>query len=129
MREEALHWLKAAEDDLAMAQAAYQQGQFWATAFHSQQAAEKAAKALAAASGGFEKTHASAQILLGLKEGGLEVPAELISQARRLDVHYAASRYPNAVGVAPSELYDESIAKELLGWATEILNFAKSRLT
>ena len=58
----------------------------------------------------------------------LEPPPEVLTAARKLDPHYIQARYPGPHGPAPEALYDEVIAKELVGCADEILRWVEPLL-
>lgn len=48
--------------------------------------------------------------------------------ARRLDLRYVQSRYPNALGGDPTRYYDETVGRECLEYAETILRFAREEL-
>lgn len=128
MRGEALWWLSTAEGDLAGARVLLNASRFNLAAFHSQQAAEKALKAVLAARGKAHRGHACLELLDVLRRDGETVSKDLETSARRLDLHYVQSRYPNGLGGDPTTYYDEELARECLKQAEAILAFAKSRL-
>lgn len=57
-----------------------------------------------------------------------ELPRRLPHAARRLDLHYVQSRYPNGLGGDPTVYYDEEIGAECLGLAEEFVDFGRTRL-
>lgn len=97
-------------------------------ALHAQQGADKALKAVLSARGKSHRTHACTTLLGTLADLGVEVPAELSSAGRRLDLHYIQSRYPNGLGGDPSDYYDAAIAEEALELAESIVRFAEGEL-
>ncbi len=128
MRGEAQWWLNTAEGDLAGARVLRDAGRFNLAAFHSQQAADKALKAVLAARGKAHRGHACIDLLEVLRRDGETVGSELETAGRRLDLHYVQSRYPNGLGGDPTHYYDEELARECLKQAEAILAFARSRL-
>lgn len=128
MRIDPRWWIRAGERDLAMARQLHSGGFHEGTAFHCQQAAEKMLKALAAELlGDAQRTHSCVELFEALARSGLEVPTELWTCARKLDLHYIDSRYPNSVGGAPDKFYDEAIAREALQAALAIQRFVEER--
>lgn len=128
MREEATWWLNTAAGDIAGARAMLDTGHPNLCAFHAQQAAEKSLKALLAARGKVHRGHACVDLLEILRGDGVAVPADLETTARRLDLHYVQSRYPNGLGGDPTRYYDEAIAQECLEHAERILEFVRTTL-
>ncbi len=126
MRIDPRWWMRAGERDLAMARQLYSGGFHEGTAFHCQQAAENMLKALAAELlGDAQRTHSCVELLEALAGSGLEVPPELCTSARKLDLHYIDSRYPNSVGGAPDKFYDQTIAREALEAALAVRRFVE----
>ncbi len=106
-REAARVWFEQAADDLRLA-AHVAQGGFHADAcFHCQQAAEKALKAvLYARRRRAITTHATQNLV---DEAARHYPglAQLAPACRHLDLYYATTRYPNAIGGAsPCRSFD-----------------------
>ncbi|MBI3927216.1 MAG: HEPN domain-containing protein [Armatimonadetes bacterium] len=129
MRDASAQWLKTAERDLKTARALMPEDMFEHVAFHCQQAAEKAIKALWVEQGELPRTHSGLEMLSGLKTRGLAVPGELFVEVRRLDRCFIDSRYPNGVGAGPDELYDQAAAEELLVCCRSVMEFVKSNLS
>lgn len=128
MREEVQWWLEQARRDLRMAEELLKSGFFEGASYHSHQAGEKALKALVIHKHGYHLTHSCKFLLDQLKAQGLKVDELLYSYARELDVHYLASRYPNAASAPPYELYDEPKARELVDTAKKLLCFVEESL-
>ena len=126
MRADALAWLAASDRDEAMALELLRAGLYEGSVFHGQQAAEKALKAVLLVQGEQPLIHSCVQLLRILGNKGLAIPAEVEEAARRLDIHYVASRYPNGLGGAPETFYDEKLAKEAIEWMKTIREFVKS---
>ena len=125
MREETENWWKQALEDLDAARANREIGKYFVCGFLSQQAAEKALKAVLMATEreSFVKTHS----LISLAKT-LSLPLELQSAARRLNAAYVTSRYPDAANGVPAEIFDEGIARGCLADAQEIVEWARTRL-
>jgi HEPN domain-containing protein len=128
VRDEARWWLSTAEGDLSAAEILLDAGRFNLCAFHAQQAAEKALKAVLASRGKAHRGHASLELLEVLRAGGAAVTDDLDSAARRLDLHYVQSRYPNGLGGDPTRYYDKALAEECLNQAEQILRFARGQM-
>lgn len=121
-REQGERWLDQARADLKTATDCLKDGNYYASAFFSQQSAEKALKGLLYAQGlRAVLTHSVTELLeqaarwhsplQGLRDYGLE-----------LDRHYIAARYPNFYPAgAPHHYYNEEIAKRCLNYAASIL--------
>ena len=126
MREEALEWLRAAEDDLVDAEVLLRAGRYAAAAFHAHQAAGKALKAAIIALRGElpPRIHNLVRLaeVLGVED------AEILEAVRRLNPHYRVARYPDAANGVPSEVYSESIASELVELARRVVDWVKRRL-
>src|SRR5437868_6750359 len=94
MAERAQDWFRQAEADLRLARTARDAGHYEWAAFASQQAAEKAIKAL------FQHLHLEAwgHVLSALLEhlpNESIATTELMDRAKELDKHYIPTRYPN----------------------------------
>lgn len=129
MRDASAQWLRAAERDLDSAEVLFERGIFEHAAFHCQQAAEKALKALYVESGEHPRTHSGLELLVDLRRRGHEVPEDLYVLIRRLDRSFIDSRYPNGVGPGPDQLYDRPAAEDLLQCAKAVMEFVKSNLS
>jgi len=96
-------------------------------AFHLQQSAEKALKALLLRSGKESRTHSCVQIEKILSSLDIDT-SEIAKECKKLDGHYIMSRYPNGVGGPPKDFYSEEIIKELEECQEKILDFVLKRL-
>lgn len=125
MRKEAENLLKQAESDLRNAKLLFANNAYDIVAFLSHQIAEKAVKAYIV-----EKKSELPPKTHNLKELAdvAGVPIKISLYLRDLTPHYIVSRYPDASGGVPAELYTEQTAKELLEKAEEVLKWAKSAL-
>ncbi|HCW51512.1 MAG TPA: DNA-binding protein [Clostridiales bacterium] len=129
MQAEVEWWLKAGERDLEAALALRKSGLFDSAAFHCQQAAEKTLKALVlAVARTVPRTHASVFLIKMLEEARCRVPEAVATACRKLDPHYMNARYPNGVGGAPEEFYDERITSEAIENAETVRAFVLERL-
>ena len=127
-RPEVSWWWRAAQRDQEMARTLLAAGYLEGAAFHAQQAAEKALKALLVAHGNAGRTHASVHLLTALHGAGVDIPAAVHAAAKRLDLHYINARYPNGVGGAPEDFYDQALAEELLAYMETVLTFVAGQL-
>jgi len=57
----------------------------------------------------------------------LDIPKEFLTIARELTPEFVITRYPNAAGGPPVELYDEKSAAEILGKAERFFKWIRSR--
>jgi len=129
MRTEIDWRLKAGERDLEAARALRKSGLFDSAAFHCQQAAEKTLKALVLAVGrAVPRTHSSVFLIKMLEESSCQVPEAVTTACRKLDPHYMNARYPNGVGGAPEEFYDERITSEAIENTEMVRAFVLERL-
>ena len=109
-RLEAQRWFREAQADLAVVRTLRGAGHHAAACFHSQQAAEKALKALLYAQG--------ARVVLGHSVRGLALQCErhdtafarVADDAALLDQFYITTRYPNGLPAPaiPSESFTDS---------------------
>ncbi|SHF04743.1 HEPN domain-containing protein [Desulfacinum infernum DSM 9756] len=121
----ALDWLRQAENDILWAEHSLQGGFYAQTCFISQQAGEKALKALCFHKG-FEiiKTHSLYQIVTALKIDG-----ELLERAKELDIYHVSGRYPDAFPAgAPFELLSAKQAEAALESARFILAWVQREM-
>ena len=112
--EEGLRWLDQAEADLGTSKHCLNAEDYYASAFFSQQSAEKALKGFLY-SKGFRAlvTHSVVDLLVESSKsvGAFEA---LIDYGKELDRHYIGSRYPNFYpSGAPCRYYTNIIRK---GW-------------
>ena len=123
-----LDWLKQAENDLQMARDAQASDHHEWACFAAHQAAEKAVKGLHAYLLQDVWGHVVSMLLNELPDR-VTVPAVLKDKAKVLDNHYIPTRYPNghAAG-APCEYYSRLQSGEAIGYAGEIIQFARSQM-
>jgi len=119
--------MRQAEADLVAARTSMEGGSFEWACFQSQQAAEKALKAVIYARGYTSVlTHSIKQLVCECVRLGL--PMEEHKQAaKQLDTFYIPTRYPNGLAgdEAPAEYYEQEDAQKCISYAQSILEDAK----
>ncbi|RJP29408.1 MAG: HEPN domain-containing protein [Actinobacteria bacterium] len=121
-------WLDQAERDLEKAGLDMQQEFYEWACFTSQQAAEKAVKAL-----GMYKNigiwgHSITAALRSLAES-IAIPEEIISLGQKLDAYYIPTRYPNGFDMGkPSDYFNAGMSSEALDAADKIIGFCKDNI-
>jgi HEPN domain-containing protein len=117
-----------AEGDLKHAQSDIEQGFYEWACFSSQQAAEKAVKAVFQKMGAEAWGHSVSDLLRELSKR-CEVSKELIDGALELDKAYIPARYPNAhPSGSPRTRYIEEEARRLFRHADKIIKFCSDFL-
>ncbi len=96
-RAEALRWLASAREDLAYARHAAAGGHHAPACFHSQQAAEKAVKAVHYLRGARAVLGHTVRALIQSLDPRSETLEALLDAARELDLFYVPTRYPNGL--------------------------------
>lgn len=121
MRTQPKWWLNTARNDLRSAELLLKNGDFANAAFLSQQAAEKVLKAYVLSRGATARTHSFIE-LIGLIKNRFSLPIapDLETAARKVDLHYIQSGYPNGLGGEPGVYYDRPIASEAIECARKI---------
>lgn len=117
-------WLRRAQGDLALAKAPLPSGGFYEDlAFHAQQAAEKAVKAVyRAKSLEFRYTHDIGQLLAGLTKRGVPIPERVQDAVALTDFAWEA-RYPGLGELLSEAGYRRavSIAEKVVDWAVNLV--------
>ena len=128
-RAEAERWLDQAEYDLGFARLALREKYFSQACFISQQAAEKAVKAIVYGSGErLVRGHSIVEIVDQFADRVPELK-DLRAAGKSLDEHYIASRYPNGVAEGPPfAAYDRPKAEEAMAAAAQIVEAASDWL-
>ncbi len=131
VREEALLWIKAAEEDLFDAELAFKNKRWFRAAFFSQQAVEKALKALyfIVARKPPPHNHRVTVLYNGLREHGFTLPQDLEKPLPILNKYYTITRYPDAANGLPSEAVDEEEAKRAIDLAKKIIEVVKNEVS
>lgn len=123
-----LDWWKEAQADLRHAEHSLKDGDYNWACFASQQAAEKAAKAVYQKLGAEAWGHAVSELLAELPQPH-QASDELIAKAKELDRHYIAPRYPNSHPAGPaSQYYTQVDAERAIAYAKAILTFCEGHL-
>ncbi len=121
-------WFRQAERDLEQARDSESSGRHEWACFASQQAAEKAVKALHLNRGQEAWGHVISRLLADLPPA-LPAGEELLDKARVLDAYYIAPRYANGHPEGPPfEHYGALQSREAIAYAGEILEFVRTRL-
>lgn len=128
MAERSEDWMAQARRDLDQARWSLEGGFHEWACFVSQQAAEKAVKAVYQRLGAESWGHSVASLLEGL-EREVDVPEEVGACGRGLDRYYVPARYPNGwESGAPKDYYREDDAREAVGCAERVLRFCEGLL-
>lgn len=130
-KEEALRWLEEAEYDNQAARDTATAGRNNWACFISQQAAEKAVKAIYVARGETaERVHSIGALIKGdpgRQVSGVSQLTNLLDAALELDRHYMPTRYPNGVPYGkPYEFYPQSKADECVKLSERIVGACRS---
>lgn len=120
-----LDWLDQAKDDLKFAKYAIIGSYYSQVCFISQQAAEKAMKALA--------LHLGADKIRGhsLKDlaTAMGINGDFLVAAKTLDLYYISARYPDSfLSGHPSEYFNEKQAAEAIHFAQQIIDRADAEI-
>jgi HEPN domain-containing protein len=115
-------WLKQAKRDLQKAKLDVEHGFYEWACFASQQAGEKAVKAVYQSLNSSVRGHSILKMIQGL-EDHWDI-FDYLHAARILDRYYIEARYPNGFPEgSPSDYFDEKIAQGAYDAADKILRF------
>lgn len=121
-------WLRQAKRDLEHARHSLEDGDYEWACFATQQAAEKAVKALYQKLGAEAWGH-SVSLLLSHLPPELGVDHPLLDKAKELDKHYIPPRYPNFhPSGAPLDYYTKGEAERAINYASAIIAFCEDNL-
>jgi HEPN domain-containing protein len=127
MREEALKWYQQALEDLLTAEHLFNTHRYYAVAFWSQQAAEKALRAFLISHGKVVRSHDLNEIL-DIIERELSITVnEIREDANKLTIHFI-SRYPDAANSIPARIYSRNDAEDLLKRVKKVIEWVKRYL-
>lgn len=127
--ERSRDWMDQAEGDLEHAKSDMKQGFYDWACFSSQQAAEKALKAVFQKLGAEAWGHSVADLLNELSKRS-QVSEELINRALELDKAYIPTRYPNAhPSGSPRARYTKEEARRLIEHAEKVIEFCSDLLS
>ncbi len=115
--------MEAAKEDLFDADDALRRGRWFRAAFFSQQAVEKAFKALFFVVRREEPPHIHTvtELYKPLKDAGFALRRDLEDQLYILNKYYTVTRYPDAANGLPSEAVDKIEAERAYGLAVEVV--------
>ncbi|CAN5779630.1 HEPN domain-containing protein [soil metagenome] len=117
-------WLRFARADLALAEARVSGVDMELFAFHAQQAAEKAVKAvLIRRDVEFPYTHNLNRLLRLASDAGVQIPPE-VDEAKALSVYAVTTRYPSP----PDEQMEEQELADALRIAETVLRWAEREI-
>lgn len=120
-KRRAQDWLNQAKNDLLWAKQGIASGFYSQVCFLSQQAAEKAIKAIAYYQEYEVRSHSI--VMIAKKLG---VNSDVMEAGRQLDIYYISSRYPDAFPEgAPFEIFSEHQAHEAVRNAQVIIDRAE----
>ena len=126
MPDRSWDWLRQAEKDLRHAKLSLEGEDYEWACFASQQAAEKALKALHLYFGQEVWGHVLVRLI---NELPFSVPERLKEMAYVLDTYYIPTRYPNGFPEgSPFEHYGRRQAEEAIRYAGEILAFVRAKM-
>jgi HEPN domain-containing protein len=125
VREEAKRWWSQGLEDLKATELNLGSRLFYVCAFFSQQAAEKALKALY-----IEVKREPQPRTHDLTELGtsLQVPADIMDILIELNPVFVVTRYPDAANGIPARMYNERLASSHLDQARRVIEWARERL-
>ena len=127
--ERSADWMDQAEGDLEHARSDLKGGFYDWACFSSQQAAEKALKAVFQKLGAEAWGHSVADLLEELTKSR-RIPEELMDLALELDKVYIPARYPDAhPSGSPRKRYTKNEAQRIVEYAARIVNFCKGLLS
>ncbi|WP_054842477.1 HEPN domain-containing protein [Vulcanisaeta distributa] len=122
-------WLAQALRDLRTAENSLNSGDYYACAFWSQQAVEKALKALLISRGGkVVKGHDLVELGYIIRDELHIDVSRIMDHLRELTMHYTTSRYPDAANGLPYEVYTEGKARSVLEMAREVVEWVRQNL-
>ena len=125
-KKEALRWLTTAHDDLDAAQILFDHAKFALSCFHSQQAGEKAVKALCYYADIEPWGHSIRKIIEDLNQQNhsfFVLLSPFIKNAISLDRFYIPTRYPDGLpDISPKDAYVADDSSQGIALATSILD-------
>jgi len=129
MMERSEDWMDEAEGDLEHAKSDMKHGYYNWACFSSQQATEKAVKAVFQRMGAEAWGHSVADLLKELSKRH-QIPDEFMNGGLELDKAYIPTRYPNAhPSGSPRSRYTKEEARRLIEHAEKIIRFCSNLLS
>jgi len=128
MAERSADWFRQAGRDLESAVTLLNSDYFEWSCFISQQAAEKAVKAILQKLGAEAWGHSISNLLQGVQEK-INLPPDLMNGAKQLDRYYIIGRYPNgwSAGI-PADYISKEDANDAIGYSRKIIRFCSDFL-
>jgi len=127
--EEGRRWVEQAKEDLKWAKELARLGGYHVACFLAQQVAEKALKGYLYGQGEEIVLGHSVERLCELASSYDPRFSEKRNTWATLDAYYVPTRYPNAVPDSiPARIYTESVAKEAVSLAEEVVHFVEEAL-
>ena len=124
--QEGLRWFDQAEADLKTSRDCLKDQNYYASAFFSQQSAEKALKGFLYSKGYRALITHSVTELLEESSKFERILESFIDYGKELDRHYIGSRYPNFYPKGPAyKYYTKEMAEKCLSYAELILKEVK----
>ena len=124
MRKEIENWLKQAQRDLISSENSLNSKDFYVSAFMSQQAVEKALKALMLK----EKEELIKSHNVSRIAKMLNLPNQLLIKISALEPIYQETRYPDVASKLPAEEFEEKDAVEFLNSAQEVVEWITKKI-
>lgn len=122
-------WIEQALRDLDKARLDLENGYHEWACFTSQQAAEKAVKALSLSLNLSAWGHSITAMLRTIRES-FPVPEEILRKAQRLDAFYIPTRYPNGFDAGkPADYYNSDMAEEAIDAAGAVIRFCEDGIS
>lgn len=129
MNNKSKNWLEEAEWDLENAEILLKNKRYNTVVFHSQQAADKALKALLYFNNINGWGHSIFTLLEKYKELKKLDLDDLSRYALNLDKHYITTRYPDALpDLAPHNAYNNQEAELAIEQADKLIQFVKKEI-
>ena len=121
-------WFAQALRDLRTAENSLNSGDYYACAFWSQQAVEKALKALLISRGRVVRGHDLVELGYIIRDELRMDVSRIMDNLRELTTHYITARYPDAANSVPYEIYTEGMARRILEKAREVVEWVRQSL-
>ena len=121
-------WLAQAFRDLRTTENSLNSGNYYACAFWSQQAVEKALKALLISRGRVVRGHDLVELGYIIKDELHVDVSRIMDNLRELTTHYTTAKYPDAANGVPYEIYTEGMARRILEKAREVVEWVRQNL-
>lgn len=119
-------WIRQAVEDLDTARILIEVKKYYASAYYSQQSAEKALKYLLLLHGKDPgKTHALLELSEMIEKEGIEVNEQIKEDLMVLSPHFLISRYPDVANGLPADQYNKNIAEDLYNKAKRVVEWVK----